>query len=257
VVTNIDNSFQNSQLLPEMEAVWQKTLGWEPNNSQKLQFECLYELILAANQHLNLTRITAPADFWEKHLWDSLRGLSRWSSIETPLPWQAIDIGTGAGFPGLPIAIAKPDWQVTLLDSTRKKVAFLDQLIPQLAIGNATTVTGRAEEIGQQPQHRESYDLAAIRAVTSAPICAEYALPLLKLGGLALLYRGEWTDEETEALESVLNQLGGIIESVDRFTTPLSHSCRTNIYLRKVAPTPINSKSKGKRRKPSSTSILN
>jgi 16S rRNA (guanine527-N7)-methyltransferase len=245
-VVKIDDNHQNPQLLPEMQAIWQETLTWQPDNPQKLQFQCLYEQILAANQHLNLTRITAPADFWEKHLWDSLRGVSRCLSIETPTSWKAIDIGTGAGFPGLPIAIARPDWQVTLLDSTRKKIAFLEQLIPQLEIGNVATLTARAEEIGNQPQHRESYDLALIRAVTAAPACAEYALPLLKLGGLAVLYRGEWTDRETEALKSTLDRLGGAIESVDRFTTPLSHSCRTNLYLRKIAPTPINTKSKGK-----------
>jgi 16S rRNA (guanine527-N7)-methyltransferase len=124
---------------------------------------------------------------------------------------------------------------VTLLDSTRKKIAFLERLIPQLEITNVNTLTARAEEIGRQLQYRESYDLALIRAVGTASICAEYTLPLVKLGGLAVLYRGEWTDRETEALQLAVKQLGGTIEFVDRFTTPLSQGCRTSLYVRKVA----------------------
>lgn len=210
-------------------------MGWQPDAVQKLQFQRLYELILAGNQHLNLTRITSPEDFWEKHLWDSWRGVAKLLSTPIPLPWRAIDIGTGAGFPGLPLAIVKPHWQVTLLDSTRKKIAFLERLIPQLEITNVNTLTARAEEIGRQLQYRESYDLALIRAVGTASICAEYTLPLVKLGGLAVLYRGEWTDRETEALQLAVKQLGGTIEFVDRFTTPLSQGCRTSLYVRKVA----------------------
>lgn len=251
-------------MLPEMTELWQQTLNWQPDAFHLRQFQRLYELICQGNQQLNLTRITEATEFWEKHLWDSLRGIapllgnaieplsggaeenflqltpqSPVTSHQSPIPNpQVIDIGTGAGFPGIPIAIIQPNWNVKLLDSTRKKIAFLETLLTELGIQNATTLTGRAEELGQQPQHREFYDIALLRALGSASVCAEYALPLLKIGGLAILYRGQWTDEETEALRSPVTQLGGKIESIEGFTTPISNSIRHCIYLRKVAPTP-------------------
>ena len=167
-----------TQKLPELNEIWQSTLDWQPNQKQQEQFERLYQAILAGNRQFNLTRITAANDFWEKHLWDSLAGLGIAKSKQG---LTAIDIGTGAGFPGIAIAIAQPQWQVTLLDATRKKVRFLDTLIDNLALENVTTLTGRAEAVGQQ-SHREAYDLALVRAVGSASVCAEYAVPLLKNG---------------------------------------------------------------------------
>ena len=205
-------------LLPEMTDLWQH-MNWQPSAAQQLQFQRLYELILEGNRQLNLTRITDPLEFWEKHLWDSLRGIAPLLSSIEALPnsasLRAIDIGTGAGFPGIPVAIALNHWTVTLLDSTRKKITFLQTLLTQLSIQNAHTVIGRAEEVGQMPQYRQTYDLALVRAVGSASVCAEYTLPLLKIGGLAVLYRGHWTSEEQQALPSAVEQLGGIVQSVE------------------------------------------
>ncbi len=220
-------------LLPEMLQIWQNTLSWQPDAGHLLEFQRLYELILEGNQQLNLTRITQPRDFWEKHLWDGLRGVSPlWINADD---WRVIDIGTGAGFPGLPVAIARPDWQITLLDSTGKKTAFVQSVIDKLGMENAVTITGRAEEIGRQPQHRATYDLALTRALAPAPTCAEYALPLLKIGGLAVLYRGHWTDADTENLTDTVTRLGGIVDFIERFSTPLTKGERHCIYLRKVA----------------------
>ncbi len=229
-------------ILPEMVDIWQHTLGWQPTGRQQQLFQELYEGILEGNRQLNLTRITEPVDFWEKHLWDSLRGV--WSQesegkCEISPTSKIIDIGTGAGFPGIPVAIAFPDSAVTLLDSTRKKITFLETLITKLDIKNATTLTQRAEAIAKQPQHRQAYDIALLRAVAPASICAEYSLPLLKKGGLAILYRGHWTDEETEALKPVLEPLGAEIASVEGFTTPISNSIRHCLYLRKVSATEV------------------
>ena len=221
-------------LLPEM-AEWQPTLNWQPTAEQQRQFQHLYELILEGNRHLNLTRITNPLEFWEKHLWDSLKGITPVLFDEQPR--SVIDIGTGAGFPGIPVAIALARCSVTLLDSTRKKINFLNTLLAELSIQNVNTVTGRAEEVGQMPHHRQTYDIALVRALGSASVCAEYALPLVKLGGLAVLYRGHWTMAETETLSSAVEQLGGIIDSIEEFTTPLSNSVRHCLYLRKVSPT--------------------
>lgn len=235
--------------LPGMTEIWQATMGWQPDSFQQQLFQQLYELILAGNRRLNLTRITEPEEFWEKHLWDSLRGIQRFLVPEAnhaqkiaPEPpelcFKVIDIGTGAGFPGVPIAITQPGWTVTLLDSTRKKVEFINQVLATLRIDSATTLVDRAEQLGHLPAHRQMYDLAVIRAVASAPVCAEYALPLVKPGGLAVLYRGQWTDEEMAVLRSAAQQLGAEVESVEAFQTPLTQGDRHCIYLKKTAPTP-------------------
>jgi 16S rRNA (guanine527-N7)-methyltransferase len=254
--------------LPKMDSVWQQTLNWQPDDQQQLQFQRLYQLVLEGNCQLNLTRITDPLEFWEKHLWDSLRGVaplfrdkSRRQKAEVgsvgggeigsdgaippfpnlphPASFKVIDIGTGAGFPGIAIAITQLDWTITLLDATRKKIAFLQTLLAALDLQNSTTLVDRAERVGQDPRYRETYDIALARAVGAASVCAEYALPLLKTEGLAILYRGQWTDKDTLALQPIVEKLGGTIESVEKFTTPVSQSVRHCLYLRKAASTPI------------------
>lgn len=226
-------------VLPQMEELWQQTLKWQPNELQQQQFQRLYELIVQGNRHLNLTRITEPIEFWEKHLWDSLRGIAQLLPTDNNTGLQSvqkvIDIGTGAGFPGLPIAIVQPQLSVTLLDSTRKKIAFLETVVAELAIENAAPLAGRAEEIARDSRYGKACDLAFLRAVASASVCAKYALPLLKNRGLAVLYRGNWTEEEETELASAIEPLGGIIESIESFITPVSHSSRHCIYLRKVS----------------------
>ncbi len=230
--------------LPEMNELWQESLNWVPNESQQQQFQRLYELIVEGNRSLNLTRITEPMEFWEKHLWDSLRGIARLlpandtsgeiREVPEPAVFKAIDIGTGGGFPGLPVAIALPHLSVTLLDSTRKKIDFLETVLPSLTIENAATLLGRSDEIGRQPHHKGAYDIALLRAVGAAHLCAKYALPFLKNGGLAVLYRGNWTVEEEAELQSAIGHLGGTVESVEAFTTPVSQGARHCVYLRKV-----------------------
>ena len=229
-------------LLPEMAEIWQQTLNWEPTTQQQAQFQRLYELILEGNRQLNLTRITDPQEFWEKHLWDSLRGIAPQGQFIPSLQEGAfvIDIGTGAGFPGIPVRITAPNCKITLMDSTRKKITFIEKILSEIALTNAETLVGRAEEIGQQPQHRQAYDIALIRAVGTTSVCAEYALPLLKQSGLAIIYRGNWTEDETTVLQNAVNQLGGVIEAIEKFTTPVSKSIRHCVYLRKVANTPAN-----------------
>jgi 16S rRNA (guanine527-N7)-methyltransferase len=225
----------SSNDLPTMESIWQETIDWCPTAAQQLKLQFLYVAVVTANQRLNLTRITEPEEFWEKHLWDSLRGVG--DLITSPSAMQVIDIGTGAGFPGLPLAIARPDWQLTLVDSTAKKIGFIESIAPELGLTNIHPLVSRIEEVGQQKEHRHQYDLALVRAVASANICAEYTLPLLKIGGTAILYRGNWTEEEAESLGLAVAKLGGEITKIDRFTTPISNSIRHCIWLQKTANT--------------------
>lgn len=223
-------------MLPEFRSVWENTLGWFPSPQQQQQFESLYQGILAGNRQLNLTRLTEPEAFWEKHLWDSLRGIIplELGSVTTA---SFLDIGCGAGFPGLPIAIALPKARVTLLDATRKKMAYLNKLISQIGLFQVNTLTDRAEIMGGDPQHQERYDIVLLRAVATAPVCAEYAFPFLKVGGIAVLYRGRWSKEEQVTLNQALSQLGGIIWQIEAFSTPLTNSDRHCLYLKKMEPT--------------------
>ena len=249
--------------------IWQQTLGWQPTETQLELFQQFYAQIVDGNQRFNLTRITTPEDFWEKHLWDSLSGLSPWlaeptqevdepedgseeedssedSEADVPTgPIRMIDIGSGGGIPGIPAAIAlTPIFQalgqkvaLTLLDSTRKKVQFLQETCAHIGI-KAACIADRAEAIGQQPAHRAQYDLAVVRAVGSAATCAEYAMPLLKEGGQVVLYRGQWRTEDTEALMPVIDLLGGEITDLQTWQTPLTQGTRNCIFIHKDAPTP-------------------
>ena len=218
-----------------MDEIWQSTIDWFPTEQQQIQLQFLYTAVVTANNNLNLTRITEPEEFWEKHLWDSIRGVG--ALITKPEPLKAIDIGTGAGFPGLPLAIARTDWELTLVDSTAKKIGFIQAITPELGLKNVHSLISRIEEIGQHLEHRHQYDLALIRAVASANICAEYALPLIKIGGTAILYRGNWTEEEAISLEVAVGKLGGEIVKIDQFTTPISNSIRHCICIQKTANT--------------------
>jgi 16S rRNA (guanine527-N7)-methyltransferase len=207
---------------------WQSTLNWSPNPDQIDQFEKLYELVLEGNSKQNLTRITAADDFWEKHLWDSLRGVLAYWDRENI---KVIDIGTGAGFPGLPIAIARPSWQVTLVDSKHKKVAFVEQTIHDLQLSNAIAQVGRVEDINQISPYKKKYDLAVVRAVGKPDICAGYCLPFLKKSGTAILYRGQWLPEESEQLDIFCEEQGLQVVEQERFQTPITAGVRHSVYL--------------------------
>ncbi len=225
--------------LPDLAETWQQTLQWQPNAIQQQQFQQLYAAVLAGNQRLNLTRITEPTEFWEKHLWDSLYGIQPYLAAPSQLAaFSVIDIGSGAGFPGVPVAIARPDWQVTLLEATHKKGKFLQYLVTLLGLDLTRPVVERAEVLGQAPSDRGHYDLALIRAVAPPAVCAEYTLPFLKPGGVAILYRGQLTAAEAKTLEQVVTQLGGKVETVRAGTTPLTGGERHCLYLRKVSQTP-------------------
>jgi 16S rRNA (guanine527-N7)-methyltransferase len=234
------------QSLPAMLDIWQKTLSWQPSDRQIELFSQLYEATLEGNQIQNLTRITEPNEFWEKHIWDSLLGIAPFliADFVPTLPKKSlatvsktIDIGTGAGFPGLPIAIANPNWTVTMVDSTQKKIAFVNRAIAELQLNNSQAIISRAETLGRHSSHREQYDLALIRAVAQPSVCAEYILPFVKVGGFGVLYRGHWHESDTIALETAVKQLGSEITAIEQTITPLSDSIRNCVYLYKHSPT--------------------
>ncbi len=224
--------------LPTYDDRWQSSLHWQPTEAQHQEFQRLYVAILAANQQINLTRITTPEDFWEKHLWDSLQGIAPWLTEAQAPALKVVDIGTGGGFPGLPVALAFPHWAIALLDATRKKLAILEVACETLGLTNVSFLPQRAEQVAHQPVHREAFDLALLRAVGPVNTCAEYALPLLALGGQAVLYRGQWSAEEEAGLRAILPRLGGELREVRSQTTPLTQGVRHNVILAKVSRTP-------------------
>ncbi len=233
--------------------LWQSSLQWQPSDTQQALFQQLYEQILIGNQQLNLTRITEPDDFWEKHLWDSLSGIAPWLADMTAesdeadaedshktAPLRIVDIGTGGGFPGIPVAIAlstpAESISLTLVDSTRKKIQFLQTLCQTIGIP-ATCLATRAEALGRDPAHREQYDLALIRAVGKTATCAEYVLPLLKVGGQAVIYRGQWTTDDTEEIVPVIELLGGELTDLQDWETPITQGIRHCLFIYKDMPT--------------------
>jgi 16S rRNA (guanine527-N7)-methyltransferase len=243
-------SESSSLVLPRFLEIWQNTLNWSPTEPQQALFQSLLTELSILNTGVNLTRITSPEAFWEKHLWDSLWGIQPW--LNAPLnSLRVIDVGTGGGFPGIPMAIAaypesascpepatEPPWEVTLLDSTRKKVTCLETLCQALSLVNAHPVCDRAEILARKKGDRASYDMALIRAVGPVSSCAEYTLPFLTVGGTAVIYRGQWSLEEEQALQQALLHLGGELTEVRNTTTPLTLAQRHCLYVQKVKPTP-------------------
>jgi len=213
---------------------WASTLDWQPDDRICRQFDELYAEVLKGNQQLNLTRITEAQDFWEKHLWDSLRNF--WPHRDLP-EQVVIDIGSGAGFPGLPIAMVQPDWAVVLLEATKKKAAFLSGCVQRLGLTNVRVIADRAEILGHRREHRAGYDLAVVRALGPVTVCAEFAMPLLKVGGRALLYRGQWEVREEVELNRAIQVLGGEITDIDAFSLPLSQAVRHCVVVTKKRPT--------------------
>jgi len=211
-------------------------------DAQAAQFEQYAQELSAWNSHTNLTAISDPEGIRVRHFLDSL-------SVVQAIPLQpglfAIDIGTGAGFPGLPLAIAFPEIKVTLLDSTGKKVKFLDHVVATLGLSNVRTVHARAEEAGHISHHRAHYGLVLARAVARLPGLVEYMLPLAKVGGYCVAMKGETAQTEADDSKHALSVLGGRLNQVQAVTLPEVEQTHYLITIEKTAPTP-----KGYPRKP-------
>ena len=206
-------------------------MGIELTGNQIEQFDRYYHLMIEKNKVMNLTGITDYDEVLEKHFIDSL------SIVKSgTLSGKLIDIGTGAGFPGIPLKITFPELEVVLLDSLNKRIKFLDEVISELDLKNITTIHGRAEDIAQMSFHREVYDYAVSRAVANLATLTEYCLPFVKVGGNFISYKsGEYQDELTKSKHAV-QVLGGSIKDVIEFELPNKND-RTLIVIEKKSNT--------------------
>lgn len=181
-----------------------KAMGWKVSAAQADQFQTYMELLLEWNEKMNLTAITQPEEVVEKHFLDSMTLLS-WPKLKQGA--KVIDVGTGAGFPGIPLKIMRPDIDLTLLDGTMKRLNFLGEVCAALKV-SARRVHRRAEEAGLDKTMRERYDLATARAVASLPVLAEYCMPLIKMKGHFIAMKGPGAEQELEEAANALETLG-------------------------------------------------
>lgn len=189
--------------------------GVDMDEQTAARFETYARVLLEWNEKMNLTAITDPTDIVIKHFVDSLMVLK----YLPPEPFSLIDVGTGAGFPGVPLAIMRPDCKLTLLDSLQKRLTFLQAACAAVGV-NATFCHARAEEGGQKPKLREQFDIATARAVGKLPLLCEYCLPYVKVGGAFLALKGQEGAEDAGAAARVAGILGGKMQPPQTFTLP-------------------------------------
>lgn len=186
-------------------------MGLECSDEQVSKLNKYMQGILEWNEKVNLTRITEPEEFLVKHYLDSLVCCRRDEFLKAK---KIIDVGTGAGFPGIPLAVMSQDKQFVLMDSLNKRLKIIDELCLDAGITNVQTVHARAEELARNKQHREKYDLCVSRAVANMAVLAEYCLPFIKVGGCLMAYKGPEAAEEAEAAEKAIKLLGGEIQEI-------------------------------------------
>lgn len=210
-------------------------LGIELTDRQIEKFLLYYEMLVEWNGFMNLTAITEYDEVMKKHFIDSLSLIKAYDLSQEK---KVIDIGTGAGFPGLVLKIAFPQLEITLLDSLNKRIQFLDAVIQNLSLTGVETVHGRAEDFAKPEKLRECFDLAVSRAVSNLSTLSEYCLPFVKQGGYFISYKSEKISEETEAAKNAIMLLGGKIRKQVDFTLPDSDIYRNFLLIEKVSATP-------------------
>lgn len=205
-------------------------------DEQKEMFEQYVLLLQEANKKINLTSIVKKEEILEKHFLDSLSIVNIMAKEDFLKPINIIDIGAGAGFPGLPLKIVFPQIKLTLVESTVKKVNFINEIISKFKLDNTTCIADRAENVVKNTKYREQYDIATARAVSGANTLAEYLLPLLKIGGYAVLYKAKNIEEELQKAVNALQILGGEIEKIEKIK--LGEQDRSLVLIKKVKNTP-------------------
>ncbi len=204
------------------------------SEEQILQFQKYADLLVEWNSFVNLTTITDPDEIVVKHFADSLALIHYMDLKDQTL----IDLGSGAGFPGIPLKIAVPSLQITLVDSLQKRIKFLDTVISELKLTGITTIHSRAEDLAQDKDYREQFDLCTPRAVANLSTLSEYSLPFVKVGGYFVPYKSEKTDEELTDAAFAIEKLGGETEKVISYELPGTDLHRTLILIRKGNTTP-------------------
>lgn len=202
------------------------------SEKQLNQFYQYYELLIKWNEVMNLTAITELEQVVTKHFVDSLSLAKIVDNLEDKI--SLIDVGTGAGFPGIPLKIAFPEIKITLLDSLNKRVKFLDEVIGQLGLNEIETVHGRAEDLGRDGKYREKFDLCVSRAVANLSTLSEYCLPFVRKDGCFVSYKSGKVEEELGQAKGALKLLGGKIEDTISFCLPRDDGERCLVKIRKV-----------------------
>lgn len=209
------------------------------SDNQVEQFVCFYDILTERNKVMNLTAITEPVEVIEKHFLDSL---SLVKAVDLSGDIKVIDVGTGAGFPGIPIIISYPQLRFTLLDSLNKRIVFINDVIKLLKLQNVETIHGRSEELGRNEKYREQYDLCVSRAVANLSVLSEYCIPFVKNGGKFISYKSGNHENEVENARNSLEKLGGKLgEIVDFSMTDSTRGekiSRSLIVIDKIKETP-------------------
>lgn len=200
---------------------------------QKEQFYEYMNLLIEWNEKINLTAIIEPNEIILKHFIDSIT-ISKYIEENS----YVLDMGTGAGFPGIPLKIVRPDIKIVLADSLNKRINFLNEVIGKLELNNVETIHSRAEELGKDKKYRERFDVVTSRAVANLSTLSEYLLPFVKISGKCLSMKGPKPEEEIKESKNAIKILGGTIEKIDEFKLPNSDIDRTIIEIKKIKETP-------------------
>lgn len=209
--------------------------GINLTDTQLGQFEKYYETLVEWNEKMNLTAITDKEDVYLKHFYDSI---SASFYFDFSKPFHLCDVGAGAGFPSIPLKIAFPNIEVTIVDSLNKRISFLTHLANVLNLENVHFVHDRAETFGVNPEYRENFDVVTARAVARMSVLSEFCLPLVKVGGNFIAMKAASAKDELEVGKKAITTLGGRLEKMFTFTLPLEESERSILIIKKEKQTP-------------------
>jgi 16S rRNA (guanine527-N7)-methyltransferase len=209
--------------------------GLNLSEMQLTQFNSYFEVLIAWNQKINLTAITEPQEVAVKHMIDSL---SCYQEAIFPVGCTIVDVGTGAGFPGIPLKIIRPDLKLTLLDSLNKRVLFLQEVVAKLKLENVQVLHSRAEDGGRNKELRERQHIAVSRAVARLNLLCEFCLPFVAVGGYFIALKGAQYQQELTEAHQAMRLLGGEIDKVESVILPGLDDVRAVIYIKKIRATP-------------------